>query len=190
MTGIVSNIWDIAQGTTRLRSGISVSVMFILNIIFLWKIFEMRGQGGWKALIPFYSDYTFGVVAKEKKLGKKLVLAEVLSIVSGLALGVFLLVMLSATRRMYDPISGDFSRRESAPVWLTVVVIALSVLLVWMIVSMIVWRIKLYHRFVLLNRAPGWMTLIFVFIPTLALGYFAFIRGTNNDPFPPTLHNG
>ncbi|MBQ9632917.1 MAG: hypothetical protein IJV04_08420 [Lachnospiraceae bacterium] len=34
------------------------SVWYILKIIAWWKIFEKAGEGGWKALIPFYNYYT------------------------------------------------------------------------------------------------------------------------------------
>ena len=39
------------------------SITFIIG---LWKIFEMRGEKGWKALIPCYNQYTLGAVSGDK----------------------------------------------------------------------------------------------------------------------------
>ena len=33
--------------------------LLVLRIIARWKIFEKAGEKGWKAIIPFYSDYIF-----------------------------------------------------------------------------------------------------------------------------------
>ncbi|MEY8379453.1 DUF5684 domain-containing protein [Ileibacterium valens] len=35
-----------------------VGVIFVLEIVGLWKIFTKTNTAGWKALIPFYSEYT------------------------------------------------------------------------------------------------------------------------------------
>ena len=188
MTSIWSRIWDFAGKTSKFNSYVYAAVILVLSVICLWKIFEARGQGGWKALIPFYSDYVFGVISKERKLGKKVMLAEIFSILAAVALVAMCLILLTFSRREYDPVSGDFVHKQSPPSYLTILTIVTAIVLVWLLISMVVWKIKLYHRFVLLNHAPGWMTLIFVFIPVLALGYFAFLRGTNNDPFPPAPH--
>lgn len=32
-------------------------VIFILQLITAWKVFEKYGEPGWKGLVPFYSDY-------------------------------------------------------------------------------------------------------------------------------------
>lgn len=54
----------VAVATTAL-AGMALFVMLVclavvvLRIIARWRIFEKAGEKGWKALIPFYSDYIF-----------------------------------------------------------------------------------------------------------------------------------
>lgn len=38
-------------------------VIWILSLIFLWKIFEKAGEKGWKAIIPVYSFYILFKIA-------------------------------------------------------------------------------------------------------------------------------
>ena len=54
MASIWGRMWDIAGRTTKLNANVYAAVILVLSVICLWKIFETRGQGGWKALIPFY----------------------------------------------------------------------------------------------------------------------------------------
>ena len=47
-----------------------VFVVYIIpSIIIYWKLFTKAGQPGWKYIIPFYSQYIMGVIAKRKDLG-------------------------------------------------------------------------------------------------------------------------
>ena len=42
---------------------IGTLIVIVLLIIAMWKIFTKAGQGGWKALIPFYNVYTLCKIA-------------------------------------------------------------------------------------------------------------------------------
>lgn len=42
-------------------------VFTTLMIVATWRIFKKAGTGGWKSLIPVYSDYTFYKIAWKKK---------------------------------------------------------------------------------------------------------------------------
>ena len=41
-------------------------VLLILYVVGRWKLFEKAGEEGWKALIPFYSYYTYVKIATKK----------------------------------------------------------------------------------------------------------------------------
>ena len=47
--------------------GIVLFVYAILMIVSTWRIFKKAGTGGWKALIPVYSEYTLYKIAWKKK---------------------------------------------------------------------------------------------------------------------------
>lgn len=53
----------------------------VLSLIAMWKIFRKMGEPGWKALIPFYSDYT---LYKHIWKGFYGILIPVISVIGGL----------------------------------------------------------------------------------------------------------
>lgn len=48
----------VAAGIVVMMGVIALALM-VLRIIARWRIFEKAGEKGWKAIIPFYSDYIF-----------------------------------------------------------------------------------------------------------------------------------
>ena len=54
----------VAQNSEQLQSVSTTSlIVSVLMIVAMWLIFSKAGQGGWKALIPFYNLYTYCKVA-------------------------------------------------------------------------------------------------------------------------------
>lgn len=59
----------------------------LITLIATWKIFKKAGTGGWKALIPFYCDYSLIKISwKKKYFWWMMALAFASGIVGGLAL--------------------------------------------------------------------------------------------------------
>ncbi len=44
--------------------GIIVLIVYILEVIAMWKIFAKAGEAGWKSLIPIYNAYIFCKIVK------------------------------------------------------------------------------------------------------------------------------
>lgn len=42
-------------------------ILFTIEVVTRWIIFNKAGESGWKAIIPIYSDYTMYKVSKSKK---------------------------------------------------------------------------------------------------------------------------
>ena len=163
--------------------------MTILCIICLWAIFEKRGEEGWTALIPFYRDYVFGKVSKEPKTGKRLMIFKLLSVFVAIGAVIAFFVIFVGGVRYWDDNTGMMSYQPNYPAVAIITAIVLALALIVITVLILIWQIKLYYRFTVVNRAPGWITLVFIFLLPLALVYFAFVRGTDLDPFPPQIHN-
>ena len=58
----------------------------LIAIVCLWKIFTANKEEGWKALIPFYSDFIFGKIINEPKQAKKYIFDKVLFLISAFLL--------------------------------------------------------------------------------------------------------
>lgn len=165
-------------------------ILNILGIVGMWKIFEDRGEKGWKAIIPFYSDYVFGKVCDETKLGKKVVIWEVTTII--LLFVVFFALSFSlASSGSLEQIQEIIATLEANPNAVITpdmmannnltlsnpVPFLISLLLfVIAIIFLFVYIIKLRYRFTVKNNGQTWLMILWILIPAIALLYFAFIH--------------
>ncbi len=67
------------------------TLLLALSIIGSWLVFEKAGEKGWKAMIPFYSDFILFKIADRKKW---FILHIIMYIIIALALVVILIAML------------------------------------------------------------------------------------------------
>ena len=140
-------------------------LMSILSIVGMWKIFEDRGEAGWKALIPFYSTWTFAKTCNDTGTAKKLIISIVTLILS-----TPLLIFALAT--------------ESSA--LTLVSAAL---LCASAVFALIYSIKLNKHFDIANNGPSWMIIIWIFVPVVAVLFYAFVQNNYNIPGVTEAHN-
>lgn len=181
------------------------TIMMVLGIISLWKIFEDRGEKGWKAIIPFYSTKIFGRVAKDEKLGNRTMRAQIFTFILAILvmfIGIAILgFQYAAADQMFlggvGALAVDGSTAELPPELLEALnsqsltsavpselILGLGVLFLLMIILCIVYlvrQIKLYNRFIVNESAASWLIIVFIFLPAFAYFYFAFIRGKYLD---------
>ena len=164
-------------------------VLLIIDIVSLWVISEKRGEQGWAVLIPFYRDYVFSKVAKVPKTGKRIITSKILIMLFAPALILCFVAIFVGGRKYWNEETGMMSYQPNYPAWAIIMSILLAVAIIVMCILIIIWYLKIYFRFIVINRAPGWMILVLIFLRPIALLYFAFMRGTGADPFPPQIHD-
>ena len=134
-------------------------ILGIVSIIAMWKIFEDRGEQGWKALIPFYSTVTFGKVCGDEEDAKKSILWLVGFIVSSIvAVGV-----------------GQATESGILMLLFSLAALASSVMA-------LVHIVKLYRNFDKVNNGPSWMIILWILLPAAAGIYYAFVQKNYNLP--------
>lgn len=57
-TSMPTSVGETTDIISTLSSNFFSTVITVLTIIAFWKIFQKAGEKGWKAIIPFYSQYT------------------------------------------------------------------------------------------------------------------------------------
>ena len=134
------------------------SLLGVVSMIANWKIFEDRGEKGWKALIPFYSTYTFGKICGDIEDAKRLMIWIAVLLVSAVGLSIML----------------------AGSVGLLAVIFGLLVLA--SLVLTLYYTYKLYKHFDTVNGGPSWMIILWIFLPAAAAIYYAFIQNNYNIP--------
>lgn len=118
----------------------------VLMLVARWKIFKKAGTGGWKAIVPFYSDYTMYKVAWKKKY-------------------FWFVLVLSILASVCVNLSGDF------PQYSLVFALIAAVLFISVIVLEIKCQVKLAKAFRKgAGFAVGLILLPIVFYPILGFG--------------------
>ena len=151
-----------------------ITLLSIVSVISLWKIFADRGIEGWKSLVPCLNDILLGESIGEGKLGRKLALAKGL-------LMIFFSLLLVMTMAIIAPHAENFSvggtiseatMDEAASfMFLGCTLLAFSAFL-----AVIVFQIRFCAGFVRYNNAQSWLTIVWIICPALAEFYFAFIH--------------
>ena len=179
------------------------TILWVLGVISLWKIFEDRGEKGWKAIIPFYNTKIFGRIAGDEKLGSRtmraqiwLVLLSIIVLMSSIFIYGFAIATATSAIPGLDlqnlPSSGELPPEilealnsqvvsNAIPTELVLCIFALAVILIIIAIICLVRQIKLYNRFIVAESAASWLIIPFIFLPTLTKFYFAFIRGKYLD---------
>lgn len=173
-------------------------ILNLLSIIGLWKIFEDNGQKGWKSIIPFYSDVILGRTCDEESLGKKLAISKAILVLFAFAFVFFFIFLLASAQSSasFEITEEYLTQIENNPELFvqnnpaiasgsSFSPVFILILLLGFIVSTIVslvYYIKLHYRFTLFNNAPGWWIAAWIFIPSIAYIYFAFIHNNYNIP--------
>lgn len=57
-TSLPTSVGETTDIISTLSSNFLSTVITVLTIIAFWKIFQKAGEKGWKAIIPFYNQYT------------------------------------------------------------------------------------------------------------------------------------
>ncbi len=57
------------------------TILIVIIVISLWKIFEKAGEEGWKAIVPFYNSYTLFRIAGRNGWGFLLALIPIVNVV-------------------------------------------------------------------------------------------------------------
>lgn len=57
-TSMPTSVGETTDIISTLSSNLFSTVITVLTIIAFWKIFQKAGEKGWKAIIPFYNQYT------------------------------------------------------------------------------------------------------------------------------------
>lgn len=101
-------------GAAIVANAIVLVFYAVPSIIIFWKLYTKAGQAGWKAIIPFYSQYIMGVIAKRPTFGLIAAVAgavnyvvgflkfDILTILTALVFVVFGLITLSKFIQKYD----------------------------------------------------------------------------------------
>ena len=166
-------------------------LLSILTMISFWKIFEDRGEKGWKSLIPILSTLTLGKVANDSKHAKGRVFSGI-----ALFLSLFLLVVVYAvgvSNSNYDfqitdmnDINGVVITEQftSNPTYNgnPLVLFALLGLVIISIVFYLINHIRLCKSFDNTNAGPSWMILLWIFFPVGAAVYYAFVHQNYDIP--------
>lgn len=166
-------------------------VLSIVTMISFWKIFEDRGEKGWKALVPILSTLTLGKVAKDSKHAKG-------RVISGIALFVSMFLLLVAYFAGYTNSQVDFQITDMNDINGVVISeqfsdngtytgnpLILFIFLGLMIVSIVFYlinHIKLCKSFDMTNAGPSWMIILWIFFPVAAAVYYAFIHHNYDIP--------
>lgn len=166
-------------------------VLSILTLISFWKIFEDRGEKGWKAIIPIISTLTLGKIANDSKHAKGRIFAGIV-----LFLLSFLLVVIYAagmSNSNYDFTITDMNdingvviteQFTSNPTYNgnPLVLFILLGLIIVSIVFYLINHIKLCKSFDQLNNGPSWMIILWIFFPIGAAVYYAFVHHNYDIP--------
>lgn len=166
-------------------------VLSIVMMISFWKIFEDRGEKGWKALVPILSTLTLGKVAKDSKHAKG-------RVISGIALFVSMFLLLVAYFAGYTNSHVDFQITDMNDINGVVISeqfsdsgtytgnpLILFIFLGLMIVSIVFYlinHIKLCKSFDTTNGGPSWMIILWIFFPIGAAVYYAFVHHNYDIP--------
>ena len=153
---------------------IIINLAGIASLVALWKIFEDRGQAGWKALIPYYASLTFGRCCGEEERGKKLVITELALTATMLAFifSFFWLLMQTSP--------GGNSNQPVATAIFGISMLLLLVLgIVWFVIS-----VKIKWSYSVLEEEKTWTVLLWALIPVAGNIYYAFLgnKARGNAP--------
>lgn len=176
---------------TNFTVNILQPVLSIVTMISFWKIFEDRGEKGWKSLIPILSTLTFGKVAKDSKHAKGRVFAGI-----ALFLSLFLLVVVYAvgiSNSNYNVTFTDMNDINGVTITEQFTSnptyngnpLVLFVLLGLVIISLVFYlinHIRLCKSFDQTNNGPSWMILLWIFFSTGAAVYYAFVHQNYDIP--------
>ena len=144
------------------------SILSIVSIIGMWKIFEDRGEKGWKSLVPFLNTLAFGRVCGEEDRAKNLMIKNIILVLMFLIMFPIAVYIMSVAESSSAPSS-------STKVLGIVLLILFLAFLVLAIVAYIQ-QIKLFLAFDKVNEGPSWMIILWLLLPAGAYIYYAFIH--------------
>ena len=175
-------------GSTLTTVSFTDPIQMILSIaatVALWKILEDRGEKGWKSLVPILSTLTFGKVANDSKHAKGRVFSGIALFSSLFLLGVVYAVGISTSNYDFqitdmNDINGVVITEQFAsnPTYNgnPLVLFALLGLVIISTVFYLINHIKLCKSFDSINAGPSWMIVLWIFLPSVAYIYYAFIH--------------
>ena len=175
---------------TSFTANILQPVLSVVAMISFWKIFEDRGEKGWKAIIPILSTLTLGKVAHDSKHAKGRVFSGI-----ALFISVFILIVtyLFGVSSNYDFVITDMNDINGVVVTEQFtdnftyngnpfVLVLLAALIIISAIFYLINHIKLSMNFDQLNNGPSWMIILWIFLPIGAAIYYAFIHNSYDIP--------
>lgn len=155
------------------------NLAWIASLVALWKIFEDRGEAGWKALIPVYASFIFGKCCGEEERGKKLVVIELGLIATMIAFMFSFFWLLVQT----SP-GGNPDQPVATAIFGISTLLMLVLAIVWFVIS-----VKIKWTYSVLEEEKTWTVFLWALIPFAGNIYYAFfgnkargnIRETNKD---------
>lgn len=144
------------------------SILSIASIIGMWKIFEDRGEKGWKSLVPFLNTLTFGRVCGEEERAKSLMIKNIILVL------MFLIMLPIAAYILSISESSSVSSSSGRSLGIILLILLLAFLVLGIIAY--VQQIKLFLAFDKVNEGPSWMIILWLLLPAGAYIYYAFIH--------------
>lgn len=141
-------------------------ILSIAGIVAMWKIFEDRGENGWKSLIPFYNILTLGRLCKSEDKAKKVIIFDLI---------LFILLFAFMFVVFYMAYTKDSVSNASASN-LTIVFLTIAIALIILGIIALVYTAQLFRAFDDANNGPSWMIILWILLPTAAYIYYAFIH--------------
>lgn len=176
---------------TNFTVNIVQPILSIIVLISFWKIFEDRGEKGWKSIIPILSTLTFGKLANDTKHAKGRIISTILLIASFFGLFFAYVIGLSGNNVNFtitdmNDINGIvIDNQYSSDLTYTGNPMVLFLFLGLFIVSLVAFlinHIKLSKSFDIANNGPSWMIVLWIFFSAGAAVYYAFIHQNYDIP--------
>ena len=154
---------DLLEGSSVMQN-IS-SIIALIGLIAMCKIYSDCGKSWWKALIPFYNIYVFGEIVGDEEKGSKAVWFSVGNVVSSILMLVFL-------------ISAIVLESDTALALSLVVGIAGFVFWILYIIKIL----QLRSEFLMIAGLASWINAAWFFFPAFVQIYLAFFAQRGNQP--------
>lgn len=132
-------------------------ILYILEVIGLWMLFEKCGVAGWKSLIPFYNTYCLGECAHDEEDGKWAAICTLLAAIFG---GI-------ATREIHAGLFSILQLMLQLPFGLIGAIFAIAEL---------VFMIRIYAALIARFERPKWWLLIWIFFDGIAAIVWGFLK--------------
>lgn len=139
-------------------------ILSIAGIVAMWKIFEDRGEKGWKSLIPFYNILTLGRLCKSEDKAKKVIIFDLILFILLFAF-MFVVFYMSYTKGLLSNAAAS-----------SVTIIFFPIVLIVLGIVALVYNAQLFRAFDEANNGPSWMMILWILLPPAAYIFYAFIH--------------